>query len=145
MPRTVPGVDEPDQEPPSTLNAAPFAIALVVVSFVVVVSLVFFREGDTEQGVFPEEVDAVDDDTVLATVIIEPCRVLERAQVDYDDERVYVEFVTVPDDDEGCESSPEIGANVDVELPRPIEDREVVPGFGRFQLPCTDLRCSEDG
>jgi hypothetical protein len=145
MPRTVRDVDEPSEPAPSTTNAAPFTIALVVVSFLVVVAIVFLREGDTEQGLFPEEVDSVDDETVRATVVLDGCRVLERAQVDYDDERVYVEFVSVPSDDAGCETLPEREALVEVELPRPIEDREVVPGFGRFQLPCSDQRCAEDG
>ncbi len=145
MPRTVRGVDEPVEPAPSTTNPAPFVIAFVIVSILVVVSFLFFREGDEEQGQFPDEVDAVDDDTVRAVAVLEGCRVLDRAQVDYDDEQVYVELVSVPADAAGCETFPEREIVAEIELPRPIEDRDVVPGYGRFQLPCSDGRCAEDG
>lgn len=132
-----------DRQPPS---AVPFVVALVLVAVVGGLAFVFLRADDSGELVRPERLAAVDEDTVRATAFALPtCWRIDRAQVDLDDDRVFLELVAVPRcSDGGDERVADVVAEVD--LPRPIGDRRLVAGVGRTRLPCTgggtDVRCA---
>jgi len=139
-----PDVAPDDREPPAQ-SAAPFVVALVLVAVLVGLALVFLRSDDTGELVRPERLAAVDADTVRATAFDVPaCWDVERAQVDYDDDRILLELVAVPRCADGDDEVVDVVAEVD--LPQPIEDRGLVAGVGRTRLPCTgvgpDVRCA---
>ena len=125
----------------------PFLLALVVLVVVVVVGFLYAREDADLTAVRPNTVEALEaagDDMIAATALDRPgCETVERVQVDLDDDRIFVEMVLTPN--EGCGDAPRHDLTAVVRLPEPIDGREVVPGFGRFQIPCDpDLRCRPD-
>ena len=130
---------EPDAEDlPPTVNPVPFLVALAAFAVVAVLAFVFLRADDDLTTVRPDRVEALDvatDDFVEAVARDRPgCERLERAQVDLDRETIFVELVVTAD--EGCVEAPEQDLVATLELPEPIDGRRVVPGLGRFRLPC---------
>jgi hypothetical protein len=135
-----PGTEEPARAP----NAVPFVVALIVFLVVVLLGARYLREDADLTAVRPDTVEVLDvagDDMIEVTVLDRPgCETVERVQVDLDVERIFVEVVLTPD--EGCVEAPDHDLTAVALLPEPIDGREVVPGFGRFHLPCdADLRC----
>jgi len=137
-----------DTDGPAPTSALPFLLSLGVVVVVGVLAVVFLRSDDEGRLVRPDRLAVVDERTVRAVAAEQPaCERIERAQVDGDDDRVFVELVAVPVD--GCTDD---GGRVDVEaevvLPEAIGDRDVVPGVGRTRLPCTGegdrVRCEPE-
>jgi len=137
------GTDDAEAAPTSAL---PFAIALGVVVVVGVLALVFLRSDDEGRLVRPERLSVVDDRTVRAVAPDQPaCERIERAQVEADDDRLFVELVAV-----GVADCDREGERVDVEavidLPLDVGERAVVAGVGRTRLPCTgegrDVTCT---
>ena len=133
-----------DEEPVRTPNPVPFVVALIVFTVVAVVGFVYLREDAGLTAVRPDAVEVLDvagDDMIEVTVHDRPgCETVERVQVDLDVDRIFVEVVLTPD--EGCVEAPDDDLTAVVVLPEPIDGREVVPGFGRFRIPCDpDLRC----
>ncbi len=123
-------------------NALPFVVALV--GFLIVAALAFFflREDESLRAFQPEEVSIVDDTTVQATGIFGPCERIVRAQVDSDDDTVFVELIAGDLSDCDCnDDCSQESYSLDIVLPDPIEDRRVVPGVGRRELPCTNGTC----
>lgn len=134
-----------DRQPPPP-SAVPFVVALVLVAVLAGLAFVFLRSDDAGELVRPERLTAVDDDTVQATALDLPtCWRIERAQVDYDDDRVFVELVALSACGEGEERA-RADVVAEVDLPRPLEDRRLVAGVGRTRLPCTGdgtgVRCA---
>ena len=138
-----PGTEEPARAP----NAVPFVVALVVFTVVAVLGFVYLRQDSDLTAVRPDAIEVLDvagDDMIEVTVLDRPgCETVERVQVDLDVDRIFVEVVLTPD--EGCSEAPDHDLTAVVLLPEPIDGREVVPGFGRFWIPCdSDLRCRPD-
>ena len=126
-------------------DARPFVIALVGFLIVAVAAFFFLRE-DAELHVFPPDaVERLDDDTVRATGLFGPCEAIERAQVDFDDDTVFVELVARDLGDCDCDDDcAESEYELRILLPEPIDGRRLVPGIGRLELPCTDSTCRAD-
>ncbi len=118
-------------------NAVPFVVALIGFVVVAVLAFVFLREDASLRAFQPDDVRIVDDATVLATGLFGPCATIERAQVDFDDDTVFVELIArdLPgcDCDDDCS---EEAYELEVVLTEPVGDRRVVPGIGRIELPC---------
>ena len=139
---------EPDAEDlPPSVNPLPFLLALGAFAVVAVLAFVYLRADDDLTTVRPDRVEALDagtDDLVEAVARDRPgCERLERAQVDLDRDTIFVELVVT--DIEGCADAPDRDMVATLELPEPIDGRRVVPGLGRFRLPCdTDGRCRPD-
>lgn len=117
-------------------DARPFVVAFV--GFVIVAALAFFflREDGDLSIVRPVRVAVVDDTTArFAIPVPEDCAEVVRVQVDLSDsQRVFVEAIV---DDSGCGGGPDVvETELTVLLPQPIDDRQVVPGVGRVELPC---------
>lgn len=137
---------DPDDatRPPS---AVPFVVALVVFVVVAVLGFLYLREDAELTAVQPDAVEVLEvagDDMLEVTVRDRPgCETVERVQVDLDVDRIFVEVVLTAD--EGCVEAPDHDLTAVVLLPEPIDGRDVVPGFGRFRIPCDpDLRCRPD-
>lgn len=138
-----PGAEEPARPP----NAVPFVVALVVFTVVAVLGFLYLREDADLTAVRPDRVEVLDvagDDMIEVAVLDRPgCETVERVQVDLDVERIFVEVVLTTID--GCVEAPGHDLTAVALLPEPVDGREVVPGFGRFRIPCDpDLRCRPD-
>jgi hypothetical protein len=126
--------DERD-EPPASLSPVPIVIALVVVLFAGILASVFLRSDDEGVLVRPDRLTRTGDDTIRAVAADQPdCGIVERAQVDLAEDRIYVELVVVGADGPCPDVVTDIVA--DLTLPQPVGDRRLVPGVGRFPLPC---------
>lgn len=129
------GSGEPQPRPAA--NPVPFVVALVGFLVVAVLAFVLLREEDEGALVRPERFERLDERTVRTRPeipAVNVCTVVERAQVDFDDERVYLELVVdVPECEDGHVP---IDVVADIELPEPIGDRQLVGGVGRQHLPC---------
>lgn len=141
---------EPDRPAATPL---PFVAAMVVVGIVVVLAFVFVRSDDEGRVVRPDRIAVVDGDTVVATAADQPvCERIERAQYDLDETQIYLELVAVEVD--GCDDAGDGGTDertdleVEIDLGVDIDDRELVPGAGRTQVPCTGtgraVRCQPE-
>lgn len=117
------------------INPAPFVIAVVVFVVVAVLAFVFLREDGSERLLRPDAFDVVGEETLETTIGGgDGCVELLRAQVDTsDDDRVFVELVV---EDTECEAGGDDGRLVTIVLPEPIDDRRVLGGVGRVELPC---------
>ena len=138
-----PGADDA----PPQLNAVPFVLALVAFLVVAVLAWTYLRDDDDVTVVRPDGIEVLDvagDDLIDVTALDQPgCRTVERAQVDIGVDRIFVEMVLA--DEPGCVEAPRQDLTATVQLPEAIGDRDVVPGIGRFQIPCdADLRCRPD-
>ena len=114
----------------------PFLVALVGFVVIAALAFAFLRTDDEGRLVRPDRLTPLGDDTIRATALEEPgCGRVERAQVDLSETAVRVELVVV--DAEGPCSDVAVDLVAEITLPEPIEDRELLPGVGRVQLPCT--------
>lgn len=96
---------------------------------------VFLRQDAGLRVVRSNDLTRVAADVVEIRVPAEPaCDVVERAQVDVDDETVFIELVVR--DGGRCEQVRDL--LVSIELPVPLADRRLLPGAGRTELPCVD-------
>lgn len=127
-------------------DARPFVVALIGFVIVAVAAYVFLREDAGLRVIQPDEVSVVDDETVRATGMFGPCERIERAQVDRDDDTLFVEVLAGPL--EGCDCDgdcSEESFDVLIALPEPLDERRVVPGVGRVELPCDSSgRCGPE-
>ena len=140
-------MDHDDSDGPGPPNPAPFLVALVGFVIVAVLAFVYLREDADLTTVRPDDIEVLEvagDDMIEVTATGQPgCQTVERVQVDLGEDTVRVEMVLGPV--EGCVEAPDQDLVAIALLPEPIGDREVVPGFGRFPLPCdSDLRCNPD-
>ncbi len=130
------GADEPSAQ----LSAVPFLIAFAL--FVLVAGWAFLNLRDDAGLVLlaPDGFEVIDDDTfrVVGERPGGECAELRRVQVDMAKDRIYTEMVIAPADD--C-IAPTIIATVT--LPQSIADRRLVPGAGRFPLPCERVGASD--
>ena len=130
-----PAADRPD-DGPRTVSPIPFVVALVGFVVVAVLAFTFLRGDDEGRLVRPDRLSAVGPDTIRATALAEPgCGRVERAQVDISESEVRVELVAV--DAEGPCSDVTVDLVAEITLPQPVGDRDLLPGVGRTQLPCT--------
>lgn len=131
--REPPADDHADRD---TVDARPFAVAAVIFVVIAVVALVFLRDDDGLVVVHPDRFERIDDTTVRAvasTYETTGCEVIERVQVGLDDDTVFVEFVVATTD--ACVGgAPELAATIT--LPEPHDERRLVGGAGRRELPC---------
>lgn len=132
-------MQEPDPAAPGDLRPAlspvPFVVALVGFLVVAVLALVFLRSDDEGRLVRPDRLIETGTDTVRATALDQPgCGRVERAQVDLSETEVRIELVAV--DAEGPCSDVAVDLVAEITLPEPIDDRRLLPGVGRVQLPC---------
>lgn len=155
---SVTGVDDGDDtgeeraadpgDEPRPLNPAPMVAALVVVGVLVALGYVFLRPDNSGHLVRPDDLRTVDDDTIRVVAFDRPvCEEVLRAQVDMGEEAVFVELVA--DERPGSPCGEEtLTIEAEIDLPRPIDDRPLRAGVGRFQIPCVDdgatVRCTPD-
>ncbi len=152
MPPTPDRDPDPDELDPGDVrntqppDARPFVVALIGFVIVAVAAFVFLREDGDLRAIQPDEVSVVDGETVRATGLFGPCEQIERAQVDSDDDTVFVEVVAGALD--GCDCTDDCSEesyDLEISLPEPIGDRRVVPGVGRVELPCDSSgRCGPE-
>ncbi len=127
--------DADAEDGPPQLSRTPLLVALVLVATVIVAAAVFLRADDEGELLRPDRLTAVDDDRIRAVALEQPsCVVLRRAQVDLGQSTIYVELV-VSDLEPTC-PDPDADLIVDITLPEPIDDRRLIAGVGRLQLPC---------
>lgn len=120
-------------------DARPFVVAFIGFVIVAVVAFVYLREDDDLEIVRPDRVQVIDDETIRFVVLVpSSCSEVERVQVDLSDgQRVFVEAIVDLSDCADQPSDPDGDRReLTVELPQPIDDRQVVPGVGRVELPC---------
>jgi hypothetical protein len=116
----------------------PFLVALGVVVVAAALAYVYLRE-DPGELIRPDRLTAIGDDRVRAVVTDRgPCDRILRAQVDLAEEAVFVELVVERSED-GCAGRAST-SGIDITLPEPIGDRDLRPGIGRHQIPCSDER-----
>lgn len=131
--REPPADDHADRD---TVDARPFAVAAVIFVVLAVVALVFLDDDDDLVVVHPDRFERIDDTTVHAvasTYETTGCEVIERVQVGLDDDTVFVEFVVGSTD--SCVSVvSDLAATIT--LPEPLDERRLVGGAGRRELPC---------
>ena len=125
------------QDPtPRPLSPVPFLVALVGFVVVAVLAFVFLRSDDEGRLVRPDRLTPIDEDTIRATALEQPgCGRVDRAQVDLSETEVRVELVVV--DAEGPCSDVAVDLVAEITLPEPVDERRLLPGVGRVQLPCT--------
>jgi len=127
-----------DDEPRAQPSLVPFLAAAAIVGVAVVLAFVFLRSDDDGRLVRPDRLDATGDDVVRAVVLDLPaCEVVERAQVDVEDDRVLVELVAVAVPDDACADGEGREVVAEITLPVPLGDRALAAGVGRTPLPCT--------
>jgi len=129
-------VSTPPPRDPPALSPVPIVIALVVVFAIAVLASVFLRADDEGALVRPDRLTVTGDDTIQVVAADQPdCGIVERAQVDLAQDRIFVELVVVGADG----PCPDVVTDivVDITLPQPVGDRRLVPGVGRLRLPCT--------
>lgn len=131
--REPPADDHADRD---TVDARPFAVAAVIFVILAVVALVFLRDDSDLVVVHPDTFERIDDTTVHAVASAYDstgCEVIERVQIGLDDDTVFVEFVVATTD--ACVGgAPELAATIT--LPEPLDERRLVGGAGRRELPC---------
>ncbi len=127
-------------------NPLPFVVALVGFLIVATLAFLFLRDDGSLQAFQPDEVTVIDDETVVVTGLFGPCKRIERAQIDSDDDTVFVELVAGDLGDCDCnDDCSEEAYELEIVLPEPVDDRRVVPGVGRRQLPCDPSgRCAAE-
>ena len=126
--------DVRNTQPP---DARPFVVALIGFVIVAVAAFFFLKEDDDLTIVRPERVAVLDDTTIRFSVAVpSSCGVVDRAQVDVSDsERVFVEAIVDLSACAGGDQTDDL-TQLTVTLPQPVDDRQVVPGVGRVELPC---------
>lgn len=127
-----------DTTPP---NPVPFLIALAGFLVLAVLAFVYLREDRSSELVRPDRLSVVDDDTIRAVALERsPCERITRVQVDLAEDAIFVEFVV----EERGGACTEVLAPLEAEvtLPEPVDDRDLRPGVGRLQIPCTESAAS---
>lgn len=138
--------DDPD-EPSTSMSPVPIVVALLLVLVAGILASTFLRADDEGVLVRPDRITPTGEDTIRAVVADQPdCGIVERAQVDLAEDRIYVELVVAGADGPCPDVITDIVA--DLTLPQPVGDRRLVPGVGRFPLPCTgglaEVACEPD-
>lgn len=118
-------------------DARPFVVAFIGFVIVAVAAFFFLKEDDDLTIARPERVAVIDDTTIRFSIPVpSSCGVVDRAQADVSDsERVFVEAIVDLSACAGGDQTDDL-TQLTVTLPQPIDDRQVVPGVGRVELPC---------
>ena len=125
----------------------PFLIALAGFIVTAVLAFVYLRPDDDGELVRPERLTVVDDDTIRAVAPDRStCERISRAQVDLAEDAIFVEFV-VQRDEQDCRGGL-TALEAEITIPEPVADRDLRPGVGRLEIPCSgsgsSVTCSVD-
>ena len=124
-----------DRDGPPSPTPLPFVVAVGLFVAIAILAFVFLREDSAERIVRPHQINRLDDRTVaLVLDSTRLCAEVIRVQVDLVDDAVYLEAIV--DDSTCAPDETGTGQVLDVVLPESIDDRRLLPGVGRLQLPC---------
>ena len=117
-------------------DARPFVVAFIGFVIVAVAAFFFLKEDDDLTIARPERVAVIDDTTIRFSLPVPSSGgVVDRAQATVLLTSVFVEAIVDLSACAGGDQTDDL-TQLTVTLPQPIDDRQVVPGVGRVELPC---------